>query len=328
MAREALTGFVEKLVLDIRYGRIRGATEVVENIARAIERIAGWPGEDSRTRLRAVLFLLEKSVEARPTSILLANAARRILSSIVSAGDAGRAVESAAEAAGRVVEEYSRARDRAAKIAASRIKTGDTLMTFSYSTSVARAFEYAVSDGKEFRVYVPESRPRGEGLYTASLLDRLGVEAVVIVDSAMNYYMREVDRVVIGAEAIAANGAVINKIGTGLLLLSAKTHRVPVYVVAGTYKFSVETVFGELIELPKIPPEELLEDKKLLELGVKAEAPLMEATSPKYIDAIITEKGLVAPAAVPLLLADIYGSWPPRAEPLEKLFEKASKLLA
>ena len=87
-------------------------------------------------------------------------------------------------------------------------------------------------------------------------------------------------------------------------------------------------MFGELIELPKIPPEELLEDKKLLELGVKAEAPLMEATSPKYIDAIITEKGLVAPAAVPLLLADIYGSWPPRAEPLEKLFEKASKLLA
>ncbi len=318
---------MEKLVADIKYGRIKGSTEVVESIAKAIEEIAGWES-DAGERLAAILRLLEEAVSARPTSILLSNAVKRVLKRILGAGSPREAVEEAAREARTVVEEYWRARDTAARIAASRVKSGDTLMTFSYSTSVVRAFEYAVREGKSFRVYVPESRPRGEGVYTASVLDRMGVEAILIVDSAMNYYMRRVDRVVIGAEAIAANGAVVNKIGTGLLALSAKTHRVPVYVVAGTYKFSVETVFGEMIELPSVPPEEFIADRELLSLGVRVEAPLMEATSPKYIDAIITEKGLIAPAAVPLLVAEIYGSWPPRAEPLEELLAKARKTLS
>jgi len=316
---------VEKTLADVRYGRVRGSTEVVETVVRVIEDIVS-SREDPSTKLNSIIKLLEEAVKARPTSILLSNAARRVLESILETRSADEAVRAAAVSAREVVEEYSRARDTAARIAASRIRAGDVIMTFSYSTSVVRAFEHAVAEDKEFTVYVPESRPRGEGVYTASVLDSLGVEVVLVVDSAINYYMREVDKVFIGAEAIAANGAVVNKIGTSILALSAKAHRVPVYVVAGTYKFSVETVFGELIELPMVPAEEFLEDRTLLDQGVKVEAPLMEATNPKYIDAIITERGLIAPAAVPLIVMDLYGSWPPRAEPLENLLARAKRL--
>ena len=319
---------VLELVNDIMYGRVRGSTEVVEKITRTIESISSTEGEDYYERLKSILFLLENGIKARPTSILLANAVRRILSSIISAKSVEKAVELSVSEAKKVLEEYSAARDTAARIAASRIKSGDQIMTFSYSTTVVRAVEHAYSEGKRITVFVPESRPRSEGIYTATVLDRLGVDVVLIVDSAINFYMRRVDKVLIGAEAIAANGAVVNKIGTSLLALSAKAHRVPVYVVAGTYKFSVETVFGELIELPLVPPEEFIEDKKLLDQGVRVEAPLMEATSPKYIDAIITERGLIAPTAVPLIVADLYGSWPPRVEPLEVLFNKAKSLLS
>lgn len=154
----------------------------------------------------------------------------------------------------------------------------------------------------------------------------MGVSTTLIVDSAARFHMKQVTRVLIGSEAVAANGAVVNKIGTSLLALAANEARVRVFVIAPTQKFSFETIHGELIEIPTLDPS-LFVPKDLAEIGVKGYAPLFDVTPPEYIDAIATERGFIAPQAVPFLLRELYGSWPPRVPELSELEKKLEEVV-
>ena len=115
----------------------------------------------------------------------------------------------------------------------------------------------------------------------------------MIVDSAVRYFMRDIDIVIVGADTIASNGAVINKIGTSQIALVAHEARVPFMVAAETYKFSPETVIGKLVDIEERDPREIANPDEFP--GVKFRNPVFDATPPDYIDAIITERGLISP---------------------------------
>ena len=120
--------------------------------------------------------------------------------------------------------------------------------------------------------------------------------------------MHEVDQVVIGADTIASNGAVINKIGTSQIALAAHEARVRVFVAAETYKFSPMTVFGELVSIEfrdptEIVPREWLDDHP----NVEVLNPAFDVTPPEYIDALITEIGVIPPQAAILVLMERMG---------------------
>ncbi len=217
------------------------------------------------------------------------------------------------------------ATQRLGEIGARRLRERETILVHSYSYSVYKVIEEAVKLGKDIEVYVTESRPGLEGLVMAEALEKLNIPVTLIVDSAVRFVMPKITRVLVGAEAIAANGAIVGKVGTSVVALTAKEARVRVFVAAGTYKFSLETVFGELIQIPQAPPDTVIEDKELKN-RVKIYAPLMDVTPPDYIDAIITERGVIAPQAVPLILREIYGSWPPKLRDLGKLISELEEL--
>jgi ribose 1,5-bisphosphate isomerase len=133
-------------------------------------------------------------------------------------------------------------------------------------------------------------------LLTLRDLSREGIEASLIVDSAARWLMKRVDAVVVGADTVCSNGAVVNKIGTSQIALAAHEVRVPVMVCAETFKFSPRTLYGELVEIEERASEEIVKEGEVPP-GTKVLNPVFDATPPEYIDAIVTEVGVIPPFA-------------------------------
>ncbi|MCC6035167.1 MAG: initiation factor 2B [Desulfurococcaceae archaeon] len=202
-------------------------------------------------------------------------------------------------------ERYENSLEKAAEIMSRRIASGEVLLSNSNSLAVRRVLKHLSERGKNVKIYVTESRPGGEGLLLAEYAESLGFEVYLIVDSAVRFFMKNIDKVIVGAEAVASNGAIVSKIGTSLIALVAKEARKRVFVVAPVMKFSPETLYGELLKLPEYDWRSLISEEEITKLPVdyKARVPLYDVTPPEYIDAIVTEYGLFAPQAIPLVLS-------------------------
>jgi len=312
---------LEEAVERVRTGRIASSTEAtffaLDKMLQALAE--GGVGEFAELALRLT--------RARPTSALLVNATRELVREV--AEHRGEPLEEIAERARRKVEELKgrirSAIEASAAVAERRIEPGDTLLTTSYSLFVKQVVRNVLERGRDVRVVVTESRPGGEGLRMASELSSMGCDVTLVVDSAVRYVMKGVDKVLLSAECVTANGAVVNKVGSSQIALAAHEARVRVFVVTTSMKFSPETVVGELVEIPEADASEVREllRKKGLE-GVKVKAPLFDVTPPEYIDAIITERGLMAPSFAMMAVRDLYG-WPPKLLPLEEALRDLMK---
>ncbi|HLE47172.1 MAG TPA: ribose 1,5-bisphosphate isomerase, partial [Candidatus Thermoplasmatota archaeon] len=152
-----------------------------------------------------------------------------------------------------------------------------------------------------------ETRPFRQGLITSRMLHEAGVDVTLIVDSAALHVLdtENVAAVVIGADAIDAEGALYNKIGTRLITLAAKSLKVPVYVCAETYKFSPYSLSGETIEIEERASTEIVDPKELP--GVRVHNPVFDRTPPDQITKFVTERGLVGPRAAAGLIKREFG---------------------
>ena len=117
--------------------------------------------------------------------------------------------------------------------------------------------------------------------------------------------MPKVNIVIVGTDAIASNGAVVNKIGTSQIALVAREARVPFMVVAETYKFSPRTLMGELIEIEERDIQEVIGDNDVG--GAKVFNPVFDFTPPEYVDAIVTELGVISPSAAYEVITHQFG---------------------
>ncbi|MGC9116380.1 MAG: translation initiation factor eIF-2B [Conexivisphaera sp.] len=322
----------DETIARIASGRIYGSTEVALAVLEDLRDEAS--SRDARGFAHFLADYVPKYLAARPTSIALLNALREFLAQYL---EEARRGNPPAEAVPRIVESIAAER-RAAKAAiasvgARRLRDGESIMIHSYSRTVMGIIRRAAEDlGLRLTVYVTESRPIGEGLAAAEELSRLGggIRVRVLVDSAVRYFMKDVDRVIVGADAVAANGAVVNKVGTSVVALAAKEARVNFYVAAETYKFSFETITGELVPQVVLSEASLIAPvRRMAGLVGRAivRAPIFDVTPAEYIDAIITEKGVTAPQAIPLLVRDVYG-WPPRVPGVQELLEEVGRLVA
>jgi methylthioribose-1-phosphate isomerase len=152
--------------------------------------------------------------------------------------------------------------------------------------------------GRLSRVYADETRPFLQGSrLTAWELQREGIPTRVICDSMPAYLMQrgEVDAVFVGADRIAANGDVANKIGTYGLALIAHAHSVPFYVVAPTSTVDLSTPSGAEIPIEQRSPSEVTHcgGHPIAPEGIEVENPAFDVTPARYISAIITEQGAI-----------------------------------
>jgi len=294
--------------------RIRGAGRIARAAAKTLKITAKatkarTPAEFIKELDRVSKLLLG----TRPTAVSLPNAIRFVtlkpkLAKDVDLRTLRRMVVSRAD---EFIRTSRDAVKRIGEIGARRISDGDVIMTHCNSNCALSIIKTAFKQGKHIEVYVTESRPMDQGLISTRQLLKVDVPTTLIVDSAVRHFIRDIDKVIVGADSIAANGAVINKIGTSQLALAAHEARVLFFVAAESYKFHPGTLVGRLVEIEEREPNEIVNPKRFP--GVRIRNPVFDVTPPDYIDLIITERGIVPPSAAYTLLQEQF-EWRPGEE--------------
>lgn len=236
-------------------------------------------------------------IASRPTAVSLWNGVRATMRGLSTVSTLQEARDTVSSNAVEFVEISARAVATIAKIGANRIKSGDVIMTHCNSSAAIGVIKEAHRQGKDIKVYATESRPWRQGIITVKELAEAGIDTTLIVDSAVRTVMKEVDKVFVGADTITSHGALINKIGTSQLALAAHEARVQFYVCSETYKFSPATIFGDMVTIEERSLDEVVKKGEIPE-SVKIFNPVFDSTPAAYIDAIITDVGMIHPGAV------------------------------
>lgn len=281
----------------IRSMEIRGAAEIARRAAQALkEEAEGYDGAD----LGALRSRMERGrdvlLASRPTAISLWNGVQYVFKDTSAAVDAEEYRRKVTENADRFIRRSKNALKTIGKLGANRIRDGDKVLTHCNSKAAIAVMAEAWAQGKRFEAYCTESRPWRQGVLTANDLARLGIPCTMIIDSAVRYVMKDLDLALVGADTIASNGALINKIGTSQVALAANEARVPFTVCAETFKFSPRTIYGELVKIEERDATEVVGPGEVPP-EVKVFNPVFDATPPEYIDSIVTEIGVIPPYA-------------------------------
>lgn len=173
------------------------------------------------------------------------------------------------------------------------------LATAEYGTALS-VFFTAQDQGKQLHVFIDETRPllQGSRLTAWELMQR-GIDATLICDSMAAQVMREgrVQAVVTGADRIAANGDSANKIGTYSIAVLARHHGIPFYIAAPSSTFDLSLLSGDQIPIEERNPMEITHGfgKQTAPDGIQVYNPAFDVTPAEYIEAIITEHGIIRP---------------------------------
>ncbi|MBS1849930.1 MAG: S-methyl-5-thioribose-1-phosphate isomerase [Acidobacteria bacterium] len=170
------------------------------------------------------------------------------------------------------------------------------LATCGYGTALG-VIRAAVEQGKHIHVYADETRPFLQGSrLTAWELMKDGIPTTVISDNMAGAMMRQgkINAIVVGADRIAANGDVANKIGTYSVAVLAKEHSIPFYVAAPFSTIDLDTPTGEGIPIEQRNAKEVthIAGRQMVPEGVGVENPAFDVTPAQYVTAIITELGI------------------------------------
>ena len=187
------------------------------------------------------------------------------------------------------------------------IEDGDTILTHcnagalatsAYGTALS-VIRFAFYNGKKIRVIADETRPRLQGAkLTAFELSYEGIPVKVITDNTAGFLMQkgEIDKIIVGADRILADGTVYNKIGTYSLAVLAKYHGIPFYVAAPLSTFDLKSREEDVIIEERSEDEvAYIDGVRIMPEGVSCYNYAFDKTPPDLITAIITEKGIVKP---------------------------------
>jgi methylthioribose-1-phosphate isomerase len=258
-------------------------------------------------RLRDAAALL---AEARPTAVNLAWAVRRMSLRI---GETAAALLAEAHA---IRDEDEAACRRIGALGAALVPPGATVLTHCNAGALATAaygtalgiVRAAHAQGRLRRVLADETRPFFQGArLTAWELQRDGIPVTLLTDGMPAWLMSrgEISCVVVGADRIAANGDVANKIGTYGLAVLARHHRLPFYVAAPWSTVDPSMPSGERIPIEERDSEEVVRifGQLVAPAGVPARYPAFDVTPAALVDAIVTERGVLRPPYGPAVAA-------------------------
>jgi methylthioribose-1-phosphate isomerase len=258
----------------------------------------------------------ERLRNTRPTAANLFHAIDRCMKA-GSSGSVEERVEAVVVEADSIAEEDLEASRRIGEYGNALIEDGFRVLThcnagalafIDYGTALS-PIRFAHREGKGVFVFVDETRPRCQGSrLTAWELEQEGIPYAVIVDNAAGHFMRrgEIDMVIVGADRIAANGDVANKIGTYEKAVVARENGIPFYVAAPRMTFDLSCGGGDDIEIEERGQEEVLgmwgvdedgEPTRVLVAGKGARVrnPAFDVTPARYVSAFITEAGILRP---------------------------------
>ncbi|MDO8616403.1 MAG: hypothetical protein Q7T33_11825 [Dehalococcoidia bacterium] len=265
---------IRTAVKEILADRERGARQLALAALEALRPVAGaCTGEEFRECARALAL-------ARPMMATVENAIAAAWGRYLETGDAAGAVA-------ETIELIEMAPD-GMEMAASKVIPAETIMTYSYSSTVIEL----LSRLRPRRVIVSETRPFNEGLRVARQLVAAGVSATMVTEAQMALFVQEADAVVVGADTILPDGDFINRIGTRLLALAAKDAEVPFYAASETMKVAAPS------EPLPFAPEEGKASEVCGEKWLEVRNVYYELTPARLVTSYLTEQGVLEPGEV------------------------------
>jgi len=328
---------LDDIVDAIQTMKVRGAPAIGATAAFGMVLGArGYLGNEPHPFLAHLEAVAERLKAARPTAVNLAWAVNRSLAAareILAPAPEGEHVDIVRAARAMLV---TVARDISDEDIAANRKMGafgaallpeqanvlthcntGSLATVEYGTAlgVVRA---AVEAGKRVHVYVDETRPFLQGArLTAWELQEDGIPFTLITDSMAGHFISrgEVDLVIVGADRIAANGDVANKIGTYTLAVLCKENEIPFYVAAPTTTIDLDIASGADIPIEQRSQREVIQvaGVRVAPIGTQAAHPAFDVTPARYVTAIITEQGVLRAPYDESLRAAVAAADPARA---------------
>ena len=297
---------------------VRGAPAI--GVAAAYAVVLGFArGPDTDPAANRFDGLAAALLNTRPTAVNLRAALDRMKARLDSARSQAPAdlVAGLEDEANRIAAEDLEANRRLGALGAGLLPPGGgparvlthcnagSLATSGYGTAlgIVRA---AVESGRRVEVFAPETRPYLQGArLTAWELMAEKIPVTLITDGMVGALLARggVDAVVVGADRIAANGDIANKIGTYQAAVLAKEHDVPFLVAAPFSSVDLKTPTGADIPIEERGPEELVEvaGERVAPEGVPVWNPAFDVTPARYITAIVTERGIARPPLGPSL---------------------------
>jgi len=252
----------DKILKDIKSIKIQGARNV------------------AKEGLKAYLLIPNKNSKKR---LLNSRATEPMLSHVLNLAEKGIPEKD-------ILLHFNQAQDKMNQFVFNLIKNKDIIFTHCHSTNVVNSLIYSKKKGKNFQVINTETRPLFQGRKTAKELAKAGIKVTQYVDSGAriaiirNQGDIQVDKLFLGADALLKKG-VINKIGSGMFSEIAYDNKVPVYIVADSWKFSKDNI--------PIEQRNLNEVWDNAPKNIKIKNPAFEFIPAKYITGIITELGLM-----------------------------------
>ena len=251
--------------------------------------------------------IAKQILKARPTAVNLKWAVRRMMSSLEGV-PAGQAYETAVTEALKIWEEDARANIEMGRLGGQLLPDGKGVLTHCNAGALATGgygtalgvIRGGIRLGKRIWVHADETRPWLQGArLTAWELIKDGIEVTLNVDGAAGVLLRSstIGAVVVGADRVAANGDVANKIGTYTLAVLCKENGVPFYVAAPCSTLDHECPSGKDIPIEERDGAEVTRcgDTEVAARGVKVFNPVFDVTPAELVTAIITERGVLRP---------------------------------
>ena len=294
----------------IKKMEIRGAGRIARAAVTALNDHAGMihPADVAafRHEMQKAADLL---LQTRPTAVSLPNAVHKVMGSLQgNFSDVDLVRDLFSEACRDFISSSETAVQRIGAIGARHIRDGTSVLTHCNSEAALASILTAHRNGISFEAYATEVRPGNQGLLTITTLNDAGISTNYIVDSAVRSFMKEIDLVIVGADAVAVNGAVVNKIGTSQIALAAHESRTSMIVAAESYKFAPRTILGEYIQIEERAAAEVLPEEMARKLPfVRVRNPVFDVTPPEYIDLIVTEEGAIPPQMAYIIIRDYLG---------------------
>lgn len=270
---------LESIVNELKSVKIKGSKEIAIYALEFLREFCKKYGFGLRFEVAA--YILE---EARPTGVVLHNCLE-----ILKKRKSLKTLE-------RLIKKLNKVSEVIAKKGSKLIKHNYRIMTHCHSGEVLAIIKHAWKQGKKISVIVAETEPLEQVINTVKELAKLKIPVMLIADSAVGHFMKDVDCVIVEADCIRSlePSGVVSKIGVMNLALAAKEYKKPFYVVASTLNFDKR----KKIKIEEKPTTGIYKKLK----GVKIRNPAFDIIKWKFISGVITEKGVLKPKQILKLL--------------------------
>lgn len=275
---------------------LSGATEIVNNTARALSTMcAEEPFDSQDTLLEVIQSVARRLMTTQASMAPLTNLLNRVFFAVTSAPETETALEAVIETTQAFTVELEEARREVVRKATSLIPAGVTLLTHTYSSTVATALIQAGQLGRNPHVICLEARPLLEGQRLAIELAETGIDVTFAIDAAMYDRLLNCELVLVGADSLTDKG-VVSKVGTAAIAVCAQTLGVPVYVLTDTTK-----IWPDGLGSPPLSPHPTKEVWEGAPPNVRVTNYYFDLTPWPAISGVVTEKGLLTPEELRML---------------------------